>query len=436
MRSISLPLAVACALPVLAAAPATAAPPPQDDPEQAVAGPPLTAEALASMVLMANPGLAAAAAGAQAAAQEVRPAGSLEDPMLSYAVAPLTAGADRSLMQSIEVSQSFPWPGTLAARESAARYEAIASERDVDALRLRIIAQAKSAWAEWRYIDSALEINNATRALLDELLATARTRYAAGRALQQDVLQAEVERVDLENDLLRLARQRATLQASINALLNRAPETLLPPAAPISPESTLPPLEALQARALTRHPELARLEARISARESEVTLAEKGFYPNFEIGVGYDAMWDMVDQRPMIGVSINVPFDRGRRRAELDRARAERRRAEYALLQTRADLLAGLAAARAEVDEARRSVALYEDELVPLAAQYLEATIADYQSGAGPFLNVIAAERRKLETGLGLARARADHARRHAELELWTGGSLDTPFPATAGATR
>ena len=356
--------------------------------------------------------------------------------MLRYAVAPLTAGADRSLMQSIEVSQGFPWPGTLAARESVARYEAIASERDVDSLRLRIIAQAKSAWAEWRYIDSALDINKATRALLDELLATARTRYAAGRALQQDVLQAEVERVDLENDLLRLARERATLQASINALLNRSPETLLPPAAPISPESALPPLEALQARALMRHPELARLESQISARESEVALAEKGFYPNFEIGVGYDAMWDMVDQRPMIGISINVPFDRGKRRAELDRARAERRRAEYALTQTRADLLAALAAARAEVDEARRSVTLYEDELVPLAAQYLEAAIADYQSGAGPFLNVITAERRKLETGLGLARARADHARRLAELELWTGGSLDPSSPTTAGATR
>jgi outer membrane protein TolC len=423
-------------LPVLAAARASAAPPPLEDLEEASATAPLTAEALVSMVLEANPGLAAAEAAAGAAAHGVEPAGALEDPMLSYAVAPLTAGAERSLMQRIEVSQSFPWPGTLAARESAARYAAVASRREVESLRLRIIARAKAAWAEWRYIDSALEINYATQMLLDELLATARTRYAAGRALQQDVLQAEVERVDLENDRLRLARERATIKAGINALLNRAPETPLPPAAPISLESPLPPLETLQALALARHPELARLESQISASESEVTLAEKAFYPNFEIGVGYDAMWDMVDQRPMIGVSINVPFDRGKRRAELDRARAERRRAEYALTQTRAELLAGLAGARAEVDEARRSVALYETELVPLAAQYLEATIADYQSGAGPFLNVITAERRKLETGLGLARARADYASRIAELELWAGGSLDSPVPATAGAIQ
>jgi outer membrane protein TolC len=433
LRTTSLQLAVLGGL-LLAANPVWAAP--QLENRAPEAGEPLTAEKLALSVLEANPGLAAMEAAAEAAAFGIEPAGSLDDPMLSYGAAPLTAGAGRSLNQKVEISQRIPWPGTLAARESAARFEAVAAGRDADTLRLQLIAQAKSAYAEWRYIDSALDIHHATQALLDELIATAQTRYAAGRALKQDVLQAEVERADLENHLLRLLRERATVQARINALLNRAPDAPLPAAAPISLQPTPPALEVLQPLALAQHPELSRLNAEISASESQVTLAEKAFYPNFQVGVSYNSLWDETDKRPFFGVSINIPFDRGKRRSELDQARAELRRTQLSLSERRAQLLAELATARAEVIQAQKSVALYRDELVPLAAQYLEAAIADYQSGAGAFLNVITAEQRKLETDLELARARADYVRRLAELELWAGGSLNPALPTAAGAKQ
>ena len=66
-------------------------------------------------------------------------------------------------------------------------------------------------------------------------------------------------------------------------------------------------------------------------------------------------------------------------------------------------------------------------------AEYLEAAIADYQSGTGGFLNVITAEQRALSTELALARARADSARRLAELERWVGGSVDAAVIPTSG---
>ncbi|HET6630579.1 MAG TPA: TolC family protein [Woeseiaceae bacterium] len=386
--------------------------------------------------MQANPGLAAAEAAAQAAAYRIEPAGSLDDPMLSYDAAPLTAGNNRGLHQSIAVSQQIPWPGTLEAREAAARHESVAAARDADAMRLRIVAQAKSAHAEWRYIGAALDAHHGTRALLRELLATVETRYAAGDARRQDVLQTQVELADLENHLLRLAQERTTIQARINALLDRAPDAPLPPAAPLTLEAPPPSLEALKTLALVHHPELSRLNAEIAASESRITLAEKAFFPNFQVGVGYNGMWDSVDQRPMIGISINVPLDRGKRRADLDRARAEKRRAGLLLAERRAELLAELAAARAAVVQAGQSAALYRDKLVPLADQYLDATIADYRSGAGAFLNVITAEQRKLETDLEMARVLSDYARHRAELERWAGGSLETAAPAAVGVAR
>ncbi len=386
----------------------------------------LTADGLAAWVLEANPGLASIQAAAEAAAFRIDSAGSLDDPMLSYGVAPLTANGDQNLNQKIEFSQKIPWPGTLAARESAARYDALAADRDVDALRLRVIAQAKAAYAEWRFVRSALAIHHASQALLDELIATVQTRYAAGRALKQDVLQAEVERTDLDNQLLRLEKLTATVQARINALLNRAPDAPLPAAAPITLHAGLPALETLQNRSLAQHPDLARLDAQISASESRITLAEKAFYPDFQLGVGYNSLWDNADKRPIFGVSINVPLDRSKRRSELGRAQAEKRRTEFSRAERRAALLSDLAQARAEVFEARSSVVLYQDRLVPLAAEYLQAAVADYQSGSGAFLNVITAEQRQLATELASARARADYTRRLADLERWVGSSIET----------
>lgn len=399
--------------------------PPQEH-ARAEAGQPLTAEQLAEWVLEANPGLAAIQAAAEAAAYRIDPAGSLDDPMLSYGVAPLTADSNRGLNQKFDFSQKIPWPGTLAAREATARHEAVAAGRDVDALRLHVIAQAKSAYAEWRFVESALDIHRATQDLLDELITTAQTRYAAGRAFKQDVLQAEVERTDLDNQRLRLLRQRATVQARINALLNRVPDAPLPDAAPIVLDQLPPALEALQAVALSQHPDLSRLDAQVSASKSRVTLAEKAFYPDFQVGVGYNSVWDDADKRPIFGVSINVPLDRSKRKSELNRTRADTRRAQWSLVERRAELLADLAQARAEVLEAQASVELYHDKLVPLASEYLEAAVTDYRSGTGAFLNVITAEQRKLGTDLALARARADYARRLAELERWVGGSVDT----------
>ncbi|HZD51427.1 MAG TPA: TolC family protein [Woeseiaceae bacterium] len=381
-------------------------------------GRPLTAEALVAWVLETNAGLAAAEAAAEAAAYGVEPAGSLDDPMLSYRAA-------RSAEQNIDISQRIPWPGTLGARESVARHAASAADWAVASERLALTAAAKSAYAEWYFAARGLEIRHQVQSLLDDLVATAETRYAAGRALRQDVLQAEVERAELDAEELELLRAQTAARARINGLLNRPPETPLPPAAGIAVRRPVLDARALERLTVDRHPELKQLDAEIAAANSRITVARKAFYPDFQIHAGYNALWNNPDKRPMLGVSINIPFDRGKRHAELDMAQAGMRRAESMLADRRSGLLAKVAGARAELDESVGTIELYENELLPLADDYLHAAVADYRSGAGAFLNVVTAEQNLLTTELDLERTRADYLRRFAELELLTGGRLE-----------
>ena len=413
----------------LAVAPVWSDPPPQENTASSV-DQYLTAEQLTSRVLEANPGLAAIQAAAEAAAHRVNPAGALDDPVLGYGIAPLTHDSNRGVNQRFDFSQKIPWPGTLAARKAVARNEALAVNSEADTLQLLVITQTKAAYAEWHFIHEALNIHHATQNLLDELIVTTQTRYATGLARKQDALQAEVELINLKNKELGLLRQQATIQARINALLNRAPDAFLPKAAPIVISRQQPPtLQELQTLAFTHHPDFSQLNAQISASENRIILAEKEFFPDFQVGMSYNSLWDDADKRPILGISINIPLDRSKRRSILNQARAETRRAKWLLVERRAELLADLAQARAEVIETQASVALYQEKFVPLAEEYLESATADYQSGAGGFLNVITAEQRKLSTELEFARARADYVRRLAELERWTGAPINSSLP-------
>lgn len=382
----------------------------------------LTAPRLVEAVLAQNPGVEALRAAAEQATFQIGPAGALDDPTLTYSLAPETL--DGRLNQRIEFSQTLPWPGTLELREDAARSQARAADQTLADLRLEAAASAAAGFAEWHFVHRALEINEANQALLIELREVAETRYATGRATQQDVLQAEVEHARLQDQALELVRTRDSVQARLNALLNRDPERPLPPPAELPEPQAVPDFAALQQAALTSHPELERLQAERAASEAREGLAEKDFYPDFRVTTGYNSLWDEQEKRFTVGASINLPLDRSKYRAALDAAQAGANRARWQLQDRRAQLLAELQRARAELAEARDVITLHEERLLPLARENLAAAETDYRAGAGDFLNVITAENQKLATELGLERARADYARRLAELERWTGAPL------------
>lgn len=409
----------------LLAASASAAPP-ADDADPFADSRQLTPAGLVEAVLARNPGIKALEAAAQAAEFRIAPAGALDDPSLSYSTAPETAGGPRGLQQRFEFSQPLPWPGKLTLREKAARQRAAAASEDIDELRLRVAAAAKSLSAEWAYVHRALAINTEHQALLQELRRVAEAHYAAGRAGQQDALQAEVARARLAAEAITLERRRREVQARINALLNRPAQGHVPPPVDLPEPRPVPPLASLQQSAAHEHPGLARVRARIAEAQAQKDLAEKDFYPDFRVMAGYNDLWDNPDKRWTVGVGINLPFDYGNKRSgTLDAARAELLRRRWQLTDREAQLLGELDTARAAVEETDALIEVYRNRLLPLARDNLAAARADYRAGGGSFLNIIDAEREQLRTEDGLARARADYLRRLAELERWVGTPLD-----------
>jgi len=415
-------LVLACA----ASAPAAEAPDRLFDPDK-----PLAVDTLVEAVLERNPGLEAARFSASEANFAVEPAGRLDDPMLSYGFAPETVGGidqpngARGLNQRIEVAQSFPWPGKLSLREEAARGTADAMRADAQDLRLEAIAAATGAFAEWHYIHRALKVNAENRALLEELREVTETRYAAGLGTQQDPILADAEHAALQEQALVFERERRTIKARINGLLARDPNASLPPPAELPNPSAPADFKTLRAAAVQTHPELKRLASELNVAKARTELADKNGYPDFRLTAGYNSLWDEDEKRWTLGVSINVPWDRGKYKSIEDSALAAQNASRWRLTDRRTQLLAELERARAESAESVDRIALYRDRLLPLAESALDAARADYRAGGGEFLNVIEAEKRKHDTELKFERARADWLKRRAALERWTGRTLD-----------
>jgi outer membrane protein TolC len=191
----------------------------------------------------------------------------------------------------------------------------------------------------------------------------------------------------------------------------------------------LPPLAALESFALEQHPDLRQLQFQERAASEQMTLAEKARYPNVVLSAGYNSMWDEPDMRATIGISINVPLDQGKRRSEIDAARANAHRAEASLADLGAHLRGDLSAAYAAVDESRQSLVLYRDQLVPLASSTLAVARSEYAAGRNNFLYVISAEHDWLDAELGLARTETELFKRMAELGRLAGTSLPLEIP-------
>lgn len=384
----------------------------------------LTPQALADALETANPDLLAMAAAADAATQRIEPAGALADPMLTYAIAPNTIGSDINVRHIGQLSQPLPWPGKRELRRTVASHRAQAAARAFDETRLELLALAHRSFAEWYYLDRAIDIDSATQSLLTELVRVAESRYATGLALQQDALQAELESVLLEEHQLALEHERIALRARINALLGRDPSATLPPPVIVAIPAGLPALQVLRGNARDAHPEIQRIEAEVALAGAQVELADKAFLPDFSANLGYVGTLDPADKRLQVGVSINVPIYRGKRRAELDASRSDMRRAQFELDARRLDISAELESAYTHTHHAIEVVRLYDTRLRGLADSNLQAALANYRSGAGEFLSVITAQRQVLETEQRYERARADYWRMRAELDRASGGVL------------
>ena len=127
-------------------------------------------------------------------------------------------------------------------------------------------------------------------------------------------------------------------------------------------------------------------------------------------------MWDMTAHRWMVGVMLDVPIQRGKRRAAVEQADARMARARFEDQRVIDDIRVEVARATRQVEEARALVALHVERLLPASRARVDAARAGFTAAQNSFLAVVEAQRSLRQIELSLATSRAELSRRQAAL--------------------
>jgi outer membrane protein TolC len=371
-----------------------------------------------------NPGLAAAHAAYEAARTRAPQEGSLDDPTFSYALGPQSFGASMvDDAHMVELRQSFPFPGVRGLRAARADASAEAMGFDAEAMRLRLAVLACTLYDRAWSVERGLAINQTHENLLGEIHDIAVAQYGAGTGERNAVLEAEIESAELEHRRIELLAEREILHARINALLHRPPTATLPPL----PTTMAPPLEDVSIderlidAALAAQPDARAAAARILSGERGVSLAEREFLPNFALFGRYDGFWQERPLRSVVGLEIELPLAIARRRAALDEAHAELRRARSDAERVADETRLAVTSATLRIHEAQHLLRVFETRMLPAARDRLDTARDRYATGLADFASLLAAERALRRAELGREDALADIFRRRAELARATG---------------
>jgi multidrug efflux system outer membrane protein len=384
----------------------------------------------------------------QAAAARVREARSMSAAARSryFPSLDLGAGAERSKMRprnnnfaggGIENTFSIPldysyefdaWGKVRRQIEGAGAREA-AAEEQLNALRLTVAAEtARTYWA-LRAIDADRDLLGRTVELREEALGLLRRQQEAGSISGLDLSRAETEVATARTERISLDRDRAELVNALAALtgsvatgsnVGENPNLPRPPRVPTSTPGEL----------LRQRPDIRASEHQVAAANADIGVAEAMFYPSFSIGssAGLDAeelrslfradslVWSL-------GANALLPITgQAYLRTQRDAAVAAHQAASAEYRQNVLDAIRDVetalqaAAILARSEEAAGEASASANKTRMLSRQR-------YEAGLVSFLDVVDAERTRLDADRRLNAVRAERLAVSVALIQALGGS-------------
>ncbi len=401
----------------------------------------LPAEDLARLVDAAvanNPELKSSQARWQMFANKAKQASSLEDPMFMFklqnmlAREPFVFNKDPQSAKVIGISQQLPFWGKRALKQEVARYEAESYKWTIEERKLELIRMVKETYYQLWAVDKSMGIVDKNLRILADFVTIAESKYSVGQGVQQDIYKAGLEKSRMLDMQITLRQQRKSLEANLNYLLYRPGNT---PVGTIA-DFTLPQLplsaERLNQTAFEKRPQIKSLASLASKGEASHRLAQKEFYPDFNLSFEYmfkEAISSEMANDPgynmfTLGVTFNLPFQQERRYAMLAESTSETSMATEELNGLKNTISYTINDTLAQLERRRNLVELYKGGIIPQAEQSLESAVISYRVNKVDFLTLLDGRMTLFNYERELYESQAEYMMKLAQLEAVVGSNL------------
>ncbi|MBM4055295.1 MAG: TolC family protein [Planctomycetes bacterium] len=392
--------------------------------------PSLNLKRLINEALEHNPEIVAVRQRLSASRARISQAKSLDDPMFragSFDMSnhPLNInGQTEMLQQRYSLSQKIPFPGKLDVREDVATQESKMVEEELQSKIQEITAQVKIAFYDLFYVTRAFAIMEENRELLRKFAKIAETKYAAGNTSQRDVLSAQVELSTLTNELIILNKEKESVIARINVLLDRHPQHPMgnPPVIEIHHVDVS--LEELENLAAKNRPELKKFDHAIKRNEAQLKLTKKDYYyTDFEPMVEY-MQEDGKSDTWASAISINIPWLWPKNRSKVKEAKEDLNAARSDYRYVNNKTLFEVKDYFVKLQSSESTVNLFKTGVIPQAEQSLKAAQIGYETDIIDFLSLVDSQRMLLNSQLQYYKSVVDYETNLANLERAVGVRL------------
>lgn len=373
---------------------------------------------------------------AGATKETIKSAGALEDPTVSFGMLNIPTDTwrlnqDPMTQKMLELSQKFPFPGKRRLRSEVAAEQAKSDDLAYRDKANEIRAKVVMDYWNLSLAYAGFDIVQRNKQFWDQVVQVTETRYKVGQGMQADVLQAQVELGNYLDRLFQYKQRQESLQADLNALRSKPPQTPVGRPQPLKPRPFALKLEDLLAQAEVR-PQLQALKALVAKQQKAVDLAKKEYFPDATVSLGYAFRETLgapvnLKQADMFAGSVmfNLPIWVGSKIKPRIREEQERQIAAQEGVQSTWNQLAAVIKDRqAKLMRLAQQITLYDQGILPQARQAAEASLASYQVGSLGFDRLYQNQIAAYNAELLMQEYLKDFEENWAELEWLVGAEL------------
>jgi cobalt-zinc-cadmium efflux system outer membrane protein len=377
-----------------------------------------------------NPQISAANYGVRAARQMAPQVTTLPDPKFTYQQ--LSVGSPKPFAGytnsdfayiGVGASQELPYPGKLRARGAVAEHDADTKQAEVEVTKANIADAVKADYLQLAYLQQTLGILRQNESVLDQLIQDATAHYQVGQGMQQDVLQAQVNRTKIVKEITMHHQQMGQVQAHLKGLLSRdqgSPDIVTEDLIETHPKRTSDELLAVVRQ---NNPQIQVDASSIRKQDAQLASAKREGKPDFEVGY----MYQNTDRkyRDYYVFTFDVRFPRKKRvNAEIAEATEKRSESQQILNAHLQQQLAEVQEGSVKAASDEELLKEYREGLIPQSDAAYRATLSAYASNREQFIHVLSYFTDTLNLKLEYVQTLVDHEAALAHLESLTGETL------------
>jgi outer membrane protein TolC len=383
----------------------------------------LTLEQALRLATQASSSNQAARASIEASGMAAARANQLPDPMLKLGIDNLplsgqdkfSATGDSMTMRRFGIEQQWVSADKRQARQERAK-RAVAMEQGAYLDNLgKVREEAGKAWLTLLYAQRASRLYGQLEKTMADDLGAAQAAHRGAKATATEVLQAQMELAQGQDDSRRAAQEVASARIALARWVQTPVDTVADaPPAMSAHLSTIPTADLEQ-----YHAGVLNARRAIDLADADTTVALRERRPDWSFEAVFSQRGSQYGNMLSFGVSIPLTVNRGQRQ---DRDVAEksalgtkaRLQYEDVLLEMRSQI----EQMSAELGSLRERAAQLNATLLPAAQQQVELSMAAYRGGAGTLSAVFKARRTLLEKQLQINELDKQCALTWAKLEL------------------